>query len=86
MRARTVLGLAAAAAFVGFLAHTTAATQCPMREIGPCAKAHALIMRTRAPAPPAPIMLALAAPMRGGAPLGDGAGVARRLAAVEVRR
>ena len=87
MRPRAVIGLAVAAGFVGFVAHTAAATQCPMRELGACAKVHVLLTRARAPEPVPPVMLALVQPMRGHAlGAGDRAEVGLRIAAVEARR
>jgi hypothetical protein len=85
MRPRAVIGLAVAAGFVGFVAHTAAATQCPMRELGACTKVHMLLARTRAPEPAPPVMLALAQPMRGHGLGEDRTGVGLRMAAVETR-
>jgi hypothetical protein len=62
MSPRTLFGAAGAFAFVAVLAHTTAATQCPVRTVGPCQRVHELVMRPRAVGP---IVLA-ASPMRGG--------------------
>ena len=44
MTVRSWITVALVAAFVGVLAHTTAATQCPAREQGACAKVHALML------------------------------------------
>ena len=64
MPPRTLLGATGALAFVAVLAHTTAATQCPVRTVGPCQRVHELVMRPRVVGP-----VALAAsPMRGGLP------------------
>lgn len=83
MRTRTALAFAVVAGYVGFLAHVTAGTQCPMRTVGPCAAVHALFMRTRAPEPAA--FVALAAPMRGHARPSDGSTGPLRLAAAGAR-
>jgi uncharacterized membrane protein YoaK (UPF0700 family) len=84
MRARTALAFAVVAGYVGFLAHTTAGTQCPMRTVGPCAAVHALFMRTRRPEP-APLVVALATPMRGHARPTDVSTGPLRLAAAGAR-
>jgi hypothetical protein len=48
MSYRTLVGAVGALGFVAVLAHTTAATQCPVRTVGPCQRVHELIMRPRA--------------------------------------
>ncbi len=87
MRPRAVIGLAVAAGFVGFVAHTAAATQCPMRELGACAKVHMLLTRARAPEPAPPVVLALVPAMRGHVPRdNDRPEVGLRVAAAEAHR
>lgn len=61
MTFRGSLGLLALAGYLAFVAHATARTQCPARELGACARVHALLMRGRAPEP----MQMVAAPMSG---------------------
>ena len=65
MRMRTVAGLLLFAGWIGVLAHTSAATRCPARALGPCAQVHALMLRAR---PPLALRLA-AAPMKSTAQL-----------------
>ena len=62
MRARTGLVLGVVAGYLFFLAHTTAGTQCPLGQVGPCTKVHALFTEARAPAP---ARGTVAVPMRG---------------------
>jgi hypothetical protein len=58
------------AGYFGFVAHTTAGTQCPVRELGPCARVHALLL---GPPRPAATLPTIVSPMRaraaGAAPL-----------------
>src|SRR3954453_2271078 len=71
MVVRSWITAAMIAGFVGVLAHTTAATQCPAREEGACAKVHALMLRRSHPVmqvasvvPPMPAHAAEAAPLQ----------------------
>ncbi len=56
------MGLAAAAAYVAVVVHATAGVQCPARQLGPCAKVHAMLMTARSGG----TQPLLAAPMRAG--------------------
>jgi len=61
MSVRTAAGILLVAGYLGFVAHTTAGTQCPMRELGPCARVHALLL---GPPRPATTLATIASPMR----------------------
>jgi hypothetical protein len=61
MRMRRLAGLVVALGFVGIVVHAAAASQCPAREPGACARVHAMLMQR--PALPATIDLATQ-PMR----------------------
>jgi hypothetical protein len=61
MSVRTAAGLLVVAGYLGFVAHTTAGTQCPVRELGPCARVHALLL---GPPRPATTLPTIASPMR----------------------
>jgi hypothetical protein len=61
MTLRGWLGLVVVATYLGVLVHVTAATQCPMRQSGACARVHDLMRGVHAPAAPA---MAVASPMR----------------------
>ena len=60
MSVRTAAGLLLVAGYLGFVVHTTAGTQCPVRELGPCARVHALLLGPR----PATTLATIASPMR----------------------
>jgi hypothetical protein len=49
MSVRRCFGLVAAVVYVGVLAAATAGTQCPVGDVGGCAKVHALMLRARPP-------------------------------------
>ena len=51
MRPRILVGLALVAGYLGFLTHATAGAQCPARELGPCARVHAMLARRFTPEP-----------------------------------
>jgi hypothetical protein len=51
MRPRILVGLAIAGGYLGFLTHATAGAQCPARELGPCARVHAMLARRFVPEP-----------------------------------
>jgi hypothetical protein len=80
MTLRSLLGVVGVAGYLAFVAHATAHNQCPAREMGACARVHALMMRAR---PPAPMTIA-AAPMRAAADPDETAPL--RLAAAPARR
>jgi hypothetical protein len=61
MRIRRLAGLVLAASFVALVVQVAAASQCPAREPGACARVHAMLMR---PPAQAPVVLATE-PMRG---------------------
>lgn len=54
MRPRTVVGLAVVAGYLAFLTHATAGAQCPARELGACARVHAMLARRFTPEPVTP--------------------------------
>ena len=54
MRPRILVGLAVGAGYLGFLTHATAGAQCPARELGPCARVHAMLARRFTPEPVTP--------------------------------
>ena len=61
MRIRRLAGTMLAAGFVALVVHAAAAAQCPAREMGACARVHAMLMQR-----PAPASVELATqPMRG---------------------
>jgi hypothetical protein len=62
MRIRRLAGAMLTAGFVALVIHAAAASQCPAREMGACARVHAMLMQQ--PAPPATVELATE-PMRG---------------------
>jgi hypothetical protein len=51
MRARSVLGVAGLVGYLAFLTHATAASRCPARELGACARVHAMLARRFVPEP-----------------------------------
>jgi hypothetical protein len=51
MRMRRFAGMMLAAGFVVLVVHTAAATQCPAREPGACARVHAMLMQRPAVGP-----------------------------------
>ena len=51
MRPRILVGLAVVAGYLAFLTHATAGAQCPARELGPCARVHAMLARRFTPEP-----------------------------------
>jgi hypothetical protein len=64
-RAVTVRGIAAAAgvaAYLAFVAHAAARNQCPARELGACARVHALMTQAHVPAPPVLAAAPMSAP------------------------
>jgi hypothetical protein len=81
MRTRTSLVLGLVAGYLFFLAHTTAGTQYPLGQVGPCAKAHALFTGARAPA-----LAPVAEPMSGLGGLAYEREAPLSLAAAPVRR
>ena len=62
MTRRSWLAVPMVVGFLAVLAHTTAATQCPAREQGACAKVHALMLKPPRVAEPVTV---IAAPMPG---------------------
>jgi hypothetical protein len=62
MRPRTVVALGLVAGYLAFLTHATAGARCPARELGPCARVHAMLAR-RVPLDLAPALPTITRPM-----------------------
>ena len=84
MRPRTAIGVAAVAGYLAFLTHATAGAQCPARELGPCARVHAMLARRFTPDRGQPLPPTVARPMsaRTG---GDADALAARLSGAPTR-